>query len=383
MHDHSDIHRLIQLLESQGAWFHKDMQISLADNNISIHSRTASRFAKKWLHIPLSSMPLLRDYQFDIGSNLNLLATPKLPDTPTVQIMELILEIYNNTSKLTSWEQACPLFALQDSFELLQTIRTLRPSAHKLKKYMEYISNQNRDSLLIESFLGSRSFNLKKDQLKKAGIDTDKQSVEVLLTVIDFFKHKATAAPYEIEDEFMKVAGRPEPETGEIFVRYNQYDPVDTYLFYGFVDTASPWLYSMPLKLKTSDNKIIEIMGVSGPFKGQLPQQMQDLRMFMPALLHRKDNHIQVSRLAIPGKNAPMSLKRILASLLRSMDNTLSQDQIIGRVKDMELYLVEENLTFWENLQKLAEPVNNLDLNQLCRFSINHILEHKRVITQS
>jgi hypothetical protein len=382
MHDHPKINTLVQLLESQGSWFHNDMRIKVSNNAVSIFSNTPSRFSKKWLHIPLSCMPLLRDYQFDVDSHLNLVASPGSANIQTIRVMEAILDIYNNTRKLESWKQSCPLFCFKHTPEILYALGSLRPKAHKLNRYMAYIAVNNFDNLLIESFLGSRTFNLKKDQLSKVGMQTDIEAEEVLLPVIDFFNHKATAAPYDIEDDYMKVSGRPDPDTGEIFVRYNQYDPVDTYLFYGFVDTTSPWLYSMPLKLKFSDNHIIEIMGVSASFKGQPPRQMHDLRMYMPALMDRRDKYIQVSRLAIPGRTAPMSLKRILASLLRSMDNTLSQDQLIGRVKDMELFLVAENLKFWQDLEKHAQLANNHDLNELCRFCVNHIREHQRVITQ-
>lgn len=378
------VRELCALLGAHGCWFNPDLLIRLREGQIGLFSRHPHQDRRSYIRLPLSLMPCQDDFHFSL-SNGGLGCQP-LTDratAPQQQIMQAVVALYNANSKLEWWGQTFPLLALEDHPELLTAICQAKTHNPKLNKYLALAAQGEREKLLVESFLGSRVFRLTGEQRRRAGLDERKQSEDlVTLPVIDLFNHRIAAEPYVINHQpppsSMRVFARPDPESGELFVRYNLYDAVDTYLFYGFVDSTAPWLGSIPMVLEAGGRVRYQVLNTGAASPGKLPKNLQDLRLLMPNISRRKGVAC-LSRLLIPGPAAPRSLQRILAHLVRRQLSEVGQNELLTLVAALEEQLIEANLQWWRHLsKKVGTLAEEHPLAQLCRQSTAHIERYRK-----
>jgi hypothetical protein len=305
-------------------------------------------------------MPLRRDFDITLDAGGRFQATAVRDDLPAnhAAIMDLMLAVYNETGKLGWWQTVCPLLALKRYPEVRTHLVRSKMHTPKLQSHMQLLDAGEIDKLVVESFLGARVFNLNPKFLQELGYDESEQGQPVIMPLIDYFNHRFQAEGYTVQAKpapaSMRVFGVPD-ESGEVFVRYNLYDPVDTFLFYGFVDTHSPWLASVPRTLTLPDGRGLEILNTGGVMKGELPPALRDLRIYMPMIIKNDQEGVQLSKLLIPGPQAPRALQRILGFLVNHLCPKLSRQERLAWIERLESELLDFNRTWWRELQTLCK----------------------------
>ena len=280
-----------------------------------------------------------------------------------------LLDVYNACGKLGAWRRDCPWFALGADPELMAAVADLRRGAPKVAKQRDLAVRGDAEALLVTSFLGTRTFNLRAPPTGNgasgsAAADTGQSGDRtVLMPFVDFLNHDSRARPYQVSVDGDGVrrlwthADRPVPGSAECFVRYAPLDATDTYLHYGFVDASAPMLKSVPVELNLPDGAVISAGARGGPaFQGKLPAHMQDLRFFVPPILDsRSGDHLAVARLFLPGPQAPRALRRVLAFLIAVIRPNQDAAAQHAAVLAAEAQVLAENRNRFDDLGRLVE----------------------------
>jgi hypothetical protein len=295
--------------------------------------------------------------------------------------MAMMVEIYNLTGKAEDWAASSPWLSLAHQPALLDALAATRPHMPKLQAFDELRRNGKMDELLIKSFLGSRVFNLRADHRHKAGHGQVERDTQVIMPVIDYFNHRLSAKAFRVNEGnnplTIDVAGRPDPSTEDVFVRYNQLDAIDTYLIYGFVDAHASYLNTCPLEIRAA-NHTISVLGMGGLIKKSLPPALRDLRLFMPQVQARADEALTLNKLLIPGPQAPRALQRVLAAVLKNLD--VSKHHLRSAIGEAETQLIEQNEAHWQRIRDLASHLDNdHQVHMLWRHCLAHIDQYKRI----
>jgi hypothetical protein len=373
----------VKCLVSHGAWFSPDLIISGHNGRLCIKSASVRKIRTSFIRVPLSLMPLKRDFAFT-GKDGTLQCRPVSADVCDlhIQVMDQMIAMYNLCGKLADWSNASPLLALDRWPDVLAKVLETKKNVPKIKSYNELLQKGCKEELMVDSFLGSRIFNLNHHYMKELGYKDAEQGQAVFLPVIDYLNHWFQAENFAIKPEpapvSMHISGKASSDAGEVFVRYNLYDPLDTFLFYGFVDTCSPWLASIPTRLDLPDGRQLDILNTGGVMKKQLPPQIKDLRLYIPTLQHHNQEVVRVNKLLIPGAGAPRALQRVLGVMLQGLDLGLDRTALVKWITFAEEALIETNRKWWKELEALTSglpgdlPMKQ-DLQTLCSFSLGHL----------
>lgn len=370
---------LADILDGQGAWTHPALVIRCDGSELSLVSDTAFTDRRSLLRVPLSLMPVIDDFSWSVrteGGDVLLQAAPQEAVSDSHRaVMSAMVDIYNATDKLSHWRDMSPWSALRAHPEILRQLYRGRAHTPKAQAYHRLVQDGAVDDLLVESFLGSRGFNLSADHRGLAGHGDVDTGATVLMPLIDYFNHRFAAEGFSVHatpsPASMRVFGVPDPESGEFFVRYNAYDPLDTYLFYGFVDTGAPWLSSIPLSLTVGD-RILAVEARGGTLKGALPPALRDLRLFMPQVVRQDDLGITLTKLLIPGAGAPRALQRVLASFASAL--SVPQAQLQSEVARLEEAVLAQNDAYWADLAESARALDAAHpVHVLCRHARAHL----------
>lgn len=365
--------RICQLLARQGAWFNPDLRIRAENGNLSLHGTPGAPRAS-YLRVPMATMPQLDC--FDIESQNGLLTavpngTPLLPHQH--EMMEALLELYNVTHKLELWRESLPFLAWQDAPGVLDYLLGARPGNSNLTRYHEQFKAGGHDQLLVDSFIGSRKFGVTEQYLKALGMKGGAAIRHVLLPLVDCLNHRLDAesfyTPLLHGKPAMRTFNVPDKDSGELFVRYNLYDAVDTTLSYGFMDAASPWLASVPMALNVS-GQTLQVQGLPMPLRGPLPAAFEDIRDYMPGLQHQGVRQASVTKLMLCSEN-PYSLRRVLTYLVYELG--IAHTDLVARqqVAELERQLLDKNREWWGRFELLtAALAPEHPAQQLCRHSL-------------
>lgn len=372
-------------IEAEGGWFNPDLEIRVQGADVSVISSNPFEDLRSVIRVPIKSMPLLEDFDITV-SNGKFSATPKNDQVSAkhIRIMGLMLDVFNVLDKLPQWRDECPWFSLEEHRPVLDHLLTGRPLQGRVKQLREKIDGDDLDALAADTFMGSRKFNLNPELLKKVGYEGRETGGTTLMPIIDYFNHAMSAQGFKIHDVplpvSMRIQSRPDPETGELFVRYNVFDALDTYLFYGFVDAGVGYLASVPCEIKFGD-KTLKVIATSAGQKGKLPDAIKDLRIFMPAIQKGSEHSYAVTKLIIPGKLAPRALRRVLQVFLNSMK--MDKAEIPGTIKEIEASLLDQNEAWWQALaDKAADVPEGHAIHDLYRTTLAHIADYRARIAE-
>lgn len=376
------VRELLRLLSHRGAWFSPDLVVYGHNGDLSIRSVRSHTDRRSYIRVPLACMPLIEDFAVAFRED-SFVCSPVNEDVANAHrdVMSLMFDVYNETKKAVWWSSFCPFIALQPWADVRSYLVDAKRHVPKVLKLQNLILANDFSTLMVESFLGARLFNLDAMYLNGSDGTESGQRYPVLLPLIDYFNHSLQAegfTPHLLPSPpSMRVFGVPD-ETGEIFVRYNLYDPLDTLLFYGFVDVNAPWLASVPLALKLPDGRSLKVLNAGGTAKKNLSQPVHDLRMYLPMVQHPDAEEILISKLLVPGPAAPRALQRVLAYLLQSLGPGLKRADLLQWVGRLEKELLERNLQWWEELDRLRRDVPEelpigRSLKDLCSFSQKHL----------
>ncbi|WP_111414094.1 sulfotransferase [Billgrantia lactosivorans] len=366
--------RICQLLAKQGAWFNPDLVIRAENGNLSLHGTPGTPRAS-YLRVPMATMPQLDCFDIRIQNGILTAApngTPLLPFQH--EMMEALLELYNSTHKLELWRRSLPFLAWQEAPGVLDYLLGARPRNSNLTRYHEQFKAGRHDQLLVDSFIGSRMFGVTEQHLKALGIKGDTALRHVLLPLVDCLNHRLDAesfyTPLVGGQPAMRVFGVPDKDSGELFVRYNLYDAVDTTLSYGFMDTDSPWLASVPVTLSVS-GQTLQVQGLPMQWRGPLPAAFEDIRDYMPGLQRQGERQASVTKLMLCSES-PYSLRRVLTYLVYELG--IAHTDLVARqqVAELERQLLDKNREWWGRFELLTEALEpEHPARQLYRHSLD------------
>lgn len=381
-----ELTRLVETCRKHGAWIHDDVTFDVSGGDITLHRSTASEGRERLIHMPASLMPALDEFEFEMRGNA-ISFTPR-PEASVVhtEIMSLIVSIYNKANKVGQWRERFFLTALTEADKgIADKLQSLKPMQGKLKKYTEMRKSGKLDELAMESFFGSRLFRLSGPLMKASGRG-DGPAKQVFLPVIDFINHNTSAGGFGMANDPQDgpsmniVAASPEPNS-EIFVRYNVFDPVDTFMFYGFVDKTAPWLASVPMTINVPNGRAVRVVNSGAARKKEPPKAFSDIRAYLPVIQPRRDGSLMVSRLFIPGKQAPRALRRVLSLIVRAASEASTRPEVMKAVLAVENAIVVKNLEWWTNfrteIDAMSESPMKQSLVELCDTSADHLKAYR------
>ena len=266
-----------------------------------------------------------------------------------------MIDIFNQTRKISWHRKTCPWFAFSKYPKLLDKLFEGRANALKIAKYYDQYKSGDYDQLLIDSFLGSRTLNFKSSGSKPAK--------PRLMPFIDYINHHRQCPGYitrKKEDlsgkELVIVNSKPIPGSDECFVTYNTgYDALDTFLVYGFTDLSAPYMRSIPVKIILSNGKIINVHSkITRGYKGKLPEALKNLRFYIPNPI-KSDQEYGISSLIIPGEKSPRALRRVLRYVISSLLSEAGPEALRSDVLSVERTILEKNIEYYTELHSILD----------------------------
>lgn len=351
---------ICRTLARHGAWFNPDLRLQADNGNLALYGTPGAARAS-YMRVPVALMPQLECFDI-VAQGGKLAATPNgTPLLPHQEgMMEAMLGLYNATDKLNLWRQSLPFLAWQDTPRVLEYLLAARPLNANLTRCHDQFKAGEHDKLLVDSFLNSRKFGVTEHHLKALGVTGSDTHRNALMPLVDCLNHRLSAEGYNTPlvggKPAMRTFHEPDAETGELFVRYNLYDAVDTTLSYGFMDAACTWLSSVPVTLSVS-GQTLKVQGLPMMLRGPLPATFEDIREYMPALHRQGERQASVTKLMLCTQN-PYSLRRVLTYLVYELGIAHTDFVARQQVAALECQLIEQNRQWWQGLSELTAALS-------------------------
>jgi hypothetical protein len=385
------IQQLKSALESLGARFHAGLVIVEQDGNIQVQLKQDTTEDELLISLPLQAMPFVSDYRFTLDDNnlLQVKAKKDMLNSPAKPIMLLLVKLYNVCNKLSDWKANYPVFLLSGHQEIFDKLVAGRSTKQISKQYYADERAEIDNSIVIDSFFNSRIMIKDSTVLRQLGIKSRNTYERYFIPFIELINHKMGANNYQddLKSATLNVFTGQSLAGGEIFVEYNLDDPLVTFLSYGFVDDSSSWVYSVPLKLKTTSGMVMFVSNyLASAELSVIPAQLSGLAKYFPASITRNGAEIAVSKLVIPAKEQPQLLKLVLSHILKSLDWEgiyTNPNNLHREIEYLNQQLIELNRQYWLSLSEMVQrhclsnnPLPQLlttQLTQLCDCYLAHL----------
>jgi hypothetical protein len=190
------------------------------------------------------------------------------------------------------------------------------------------------------------------------------------MPIIDFMNHHLQGSPVQLEDGaendgFLTVAkSAPIPGAGnQCFAFYGLNDRFDTWMAYGFIDDMAPFVRSIPMQIELPQLGALKLGNfVKVRAREDLPTQVRDLHLFIPEILTRRGNQVEVTSLLIPPSQIPGALRRTLSFLIDEMSPANPRQREL--VMYAEAQIISANQTYYANLLAVLRSLKLRDLQQ-------------------
>jgi hypothetical protein len=375
--DNRDIRRvlekLVKLSTSCGGAFSHDTILRCKKGSLSIASRGGDEGV--FIRLPLKSLPRFDHYQFSQQRDEIVLAGWSEAAAPAhFDMVDALVELYNLCGKMALHRATSAWLFLAEQPELLPLIAEgrddpmVRATTGRLMK--GYVGD-----LALDTFLMTRHI----------GID----NVSRLMPVAELVNHSARAHPFYLppRSEGGGVAVRrkrfPDRYGDECFVCYGAFDSLDSWLIYNFVEERADFVRSVPVEVALPG---IGTIGVHARFGSPVPPGLsaepEDLQAYLPQVLSKTADRIDISFLLIPAKRSQV-LRRKLLWVIDQLAPGNPQAEALAA--DAEKQILDKNWAYYETLRKrlqgieLKSPAKNplLDsLNSLCALQLGRLIEY-------
>lgn len=370
--------RLRDVVLAEGGGFSKNIRAVIRDGDLSVRANAETPPRERAMSIPTQCLPPCDPFDLAVDGDRFVARQPD-PDVPepAKRCFHLMVELYNACGKPAFWRRTTPWLALRQDPELLDAMTETRAGAVKVEKLRELARTGAESDILVQTFLGSRIFRLQPPSPSETGTgvgeDDGAQDISgstatedaktVLMPFVDFLNHDLRAASYHVakdDDGVRRLWTGAEcamPDSDECFVRYSLVDALETWMVYGFVDESAAFFTSVPLTIHLPEDQqiVVEAFGTT-PFEGQLPPQMSDVRPYVPLVIGADEHGFSLSRLIIPGPQAPRALRRVLTFFLRRIGVRYSEAVLRHAVESAENQILRANRSVLDRLRaKLAE----------------------------
>jgi len=133
---------------------------------------------------------------------------------------------------------------------------------------------------------------------------------------------------------------------------------------YGFVDKSTHFLYSVEMTLDLPGLGTIRLGNIHKTRAvNDLPPSVIDLQFYVPQLLARRGNDIEVGSLPVPGPQAPTALRRTLNFLIAEMSPSHPNRRDL--VMQAEEQIVATNRVYYRNLLAFLRTLSPNDPVQI------------------
>ncbi|MHA1544134.1 MAG: hypothetical protein ACTSU8_03265 [Alphaproteobacteria bacterium] len=333
-----------------GAYFSENLVLKAMDGDFSFTSTVPGSEPELLMSIPEKAFIPYDGVEFKLNGNDLVIASgaEKLPSDVRERLETMVL-IYNLTKKIEKYKESSPRVAFKDDPEMLERLTAARAGTRIAENVLEILNAKDQEKIIISSFLKTRNFDFGESKKK-------------IIPFIDFTNHNTLAMPFnrkktEKGDFVMSLRNsKPITEDNQCFARYGKWDACDTYLMFGFSSDTSAFVRSIPMEIPIEGVGVLKVNSkIGGQFGGTLPPEMEDLQKLFPQLLSVTKEGIEVSTLRIPNPRRPVSLKRILASLITQMAPDLGLEELESHVTSTEFQVVYGTLQFYTSLLEFFE----------------------------
>ena len=345
---------LISLIEKYGGFFDIDLEIHCRDSGFSIHKKggITNNFI---IQIPEALLLPIEDFSLSLVDDYLFLTGHKSETTTLrLEIIQILIEIYNLTQKIRHYRTTCPLsleFAAPDIYKILTSGRRY-PSFER----MGSLQNINP---VVYGMLKTRTM-----QYRRADSNTN-QLTEVIMPVIDFLNHHPVAPVYiksadQTGNNALSARGFcPDPTTGECFVRYGIFDSYDAFLRYGYVERHSQFVTSIPMKVDIPGLGYLTIRADNRETVQVPRKEFAGLSLYFPAYsVDRHSRSAVLGYLRIPQQHAPFALRRVLGIVIHEIEPNLTITQANSIVESLEPVILSRNMDFYQNLYSNLQEMN-------------------------
>jgi hypothetical protein len=349
--DDRDIERSLEknvmLAENAGAVLNEGLVIKFVDGSLSVEAPTVN-VGEVLIRLPLECVLPVELFQLSVaGDAIEIRSHEAALSSHCVGLMEALLDLYNLAGKLARHRLTSPWTLIASHPELLPDLALRLPNDLSLM-FEKFKQSADIDELMLDSFLHSRTFNYRENE--------NLPPFPMLLPIIDFLNHHLQGSPVQLDDSsindgFLTIA-KSSPVLGagnECFAFYGLNDRFDTWVSYGFIDETAPFVRSVPMRIDLTEFGTLQLANfVKIRSRDDLPQEVRDLHLFIPEVLARKGNYMEVTSLLLPPPQIPDALRRALAFLIEEMGPAHPRQREL--VVNAEAQIVGANVNYYSNL---------------------------------
>ena len=225
------LREIAHLCASYGARWNSELQIEV--NHGCMRLLAPPGTSSQLIKMPTELLVPIGGAQWSTSADVLKLLQPAVDTTPVQRkLLQLHIELYNATSKLSWWSNQHPARLCEISRDLAAPLEQLKPAFRSQAKYSA-----------AERFLATRSFNWRFNPEQN-------RRHPVLMPLIDLLNHHHQGAPYRIYDGAMQIKAM-QAGGRECFAYYgNRRDVLDLALHYGHFDLSTPFAHSAPLEIE-------------------------------------------------------------------------------------------------------------------------------------
>ena len=356
----SVLEKLVTLVTDNGARLHPEIEIVSSNGELSINSKLDRQNTDEIIWIPEACLPTVTDFNIKIEGG-KLIAEPdtnKVVSKLHISIFDLMIALYNLTDKISSHFKTSPSLALCNAPNIVN---------HLYKGSLQRLNCDDVNKTAVSTFFASRYLKYGKNN----------ESRYVLMPFLDFLNHHCNShsyiegAPTDVDNgSISALNSKPISSSNETFASYcDGVDSLSTYMSYGFVDIFSPELRSIPHVIdignigKISVNRAISNNASPNETANQIDvRHPKDLHYYFPRINQLANNTLMVNSLIIPCNSAPLSLRRILAILIKLLSPNTGDTDLMKYILHAEERILSINNAYYDELQVLinSEPDVNI-----------------------
>ena len=377
---------LADTIKSHGGWVDEDLTIYSLDGAMRIIKEGFRNPLKPLIALPEDLMlPTDRLGLSVKNDQIDLSPDNGLSDIQ-IKLAETMIEIYNQTDKIKNHRDECCWTFYKDDpapLESLVKARTINPSLQEQLDFTLGASETSEEEFLCNSYFNTRTIGHK--QVNKD--DEELVTTKDIMPIVDFLNHHPAGSMFSFgkndntdidikaDRSLVVLDTRPQADSNECFVFYNQMDSVDTFLKYGFPDHNSPYIRSVPLEVELDGIGTIQIQSLFGVGVKILKKSMAALKPYIPSVISKTDDRLELSHVMIPTNNiVPNALRRslrlVLSNWSASNGKQLKPQQVWEAIIEIEKRVIDENQKFYNNLKnEMAKSNQNEQVNRVAHLA--------------
>jgi len=349
----------IDLAQRDGAEFSDDLCLRCVKGYLSLEAPPES-FGKPLIHLPWDCLVPIQSFQLAVtADHISISSHDAALTGGCIARMEAILELFNLAGKFAAHRRASPWSLIAANPELFSYIVQRRGAIDP--KFDRFVACADEKTLMLQTFLNTRAFNYELEISNPEHGQT--LPYPVLMPVLDLMNHHIYGAPYRDQKDAEGrglTMSRSAPLAGiECFACYGHYDSFDTWLSYDFVDGRVPFVCSVAMRIGLPHLGTIRMGKVakSGAKTGS-PISVTDL-LYVPKVLARRGNDIEIASLLIPGPEHPTALRRALRHLITEMSpGHPRQNELVLHAEEQ---IIATNRSYYSKLSAFFKTLNLTD----------------------